>query len=699
MRRKKSKKSKIKIFSAILIAVGFVFICVSCDKSEKSTASPLEKIINGIKKQLPSFKDKEEDDDSVVKKSYKRPDALIDREMGALQKVIIKSDNAYASNEPGGASNGKKLPLYFCYYIFDKQDMDGETFMKGKTYYEVGDTSWKESIKGWVDAENCVYWPTKLGVRVIRPENSENRRILIFQSKEDLIRHLRGEDVKSIAATEYDYNYQPFMAWPTLLTENVKIGDRMYELDKIAVLAKVSKNTTLSVQHIEPSLSKQDKEKQREILSGVKMLDVVFVIDSTKSMGPYILEAKKAAISVADKLRNCEYQPDIMFGLVEYRDFVDQIGFPKDGSMLPYKVYSLAKFDDFYRNIREVREAKISSDNYPEAVLEGLDAAIHRIGWRGKNLSERLIILIGDNSCKQRPVATNGHVHQFTVDDIVAAANQKDKHIKIFSMLAPNKSDADIEKHRSEFTQLAKNTGGDAFSLESESLLVNKIKTVVFKGCKVVENRDNTAQEIADHELFSEAESWNEVREAIKIQSKEDYNRYTEVVTLLEDAGYSLKDLRPGDIVFKTGWISIVDPYDNVEVVQREVYMSASQVRALARNLDWLSEYLLIPSYRERLAFLASIVRKEGGAGYFLTDQTGLDMDIFLKINHLACAKSSILNFDMSYINQLSHDAAENLCKRIFEKIGPLRMECNYQDRFPHTDMTSPGWVREELLP
>ncbi|MBU0472170.1 MAG: VWA domain-containing protein [Nanoarchaeota archaeon] len=116
-------------------------------------------------------------------------------------------------------------------------------------------------------------------------------------------------------------------------------------------------------------------------------MDVVFLIDSTGSMNDEIREVKTQIINLVEDVEVGYPKPDLMVGIVTYRDHENE----EHEYLL--KMHDLdSDIDDALDFIRKI-EARGGGDT-PEAVADGLHAAIHKIDWR-KN-SRKIVFLIGD---------------------------------------------------------------------------------------------------------------------------------------------------------------------------------------------------------------------------------------------------------------------------------------------------------------
>ncbi len=131
-------------------------------------------------------------------------------------------------------------------------------------------------------------------------------------------------------------------------------------------------------------------EEQRVAAVDVKpekpRVEVVFVLDTTGSMGGLIQAAKTKIWSIANTLATAKPSPDIKMGLVGYRD---------RGDAYITKVTDLSRdLDAVYRELMGFQAA--GGGDEPESVNQALNDAITRIAWSKDSKVYRVIFLVGD---------------------------------------------------------------------------------------------------------------------------------------------------------------------------------------------------------------------------------------------------------------------------------------------------------------
>lgn len=116
------------------------------------------------------------------------------------------------------------------------------------------------------------------------------------------------------------------------------------------------------------------------------VLDVVFVLDTTSSMGGLIDGAKQKIWSIASRMATGTPTPEVRVGLVAYRD---------QGDAYVTKVVPLTKdLDSIYSQLMAFR-AEGGGDG-PEAVQDGLSDAVNKMQWSDSKKVAKMIFLVGD---------------------------------------------------------------------------------------------------------------------------------------------------------------------------------------------------------------------------------------------------------------------------------------------------------------
>ena len=115
-------------------------------------------------------------------------------------------------------------------------------------------------------------------------------------------------------------------------------------------------------------------------------IDVVFVLDTTGSMGGLLQTAKEKIWSIATTMASAQQTPEIRIGLVAYRD---------RGDSYVTKIVDLSDdLDSVYAKLMDF-EANGGGDT-PESVNKALYDAVHNMSWSQQDQAYQVIFIIGD---------------------------------------------------------------------------------------------------------------------------------------------------------------------------------------------------------------------------------------------------------------------------------------------------------------
>lgn len=115
-------------------------------------------------------------------------------------------------------------------------------------------------------------------------------------------------------------------------------------------------------------------------------IDLVFLVDETGSMGPYIEEVKRRLLELVESIRSSPLCRSLRLGLVSYRDHP-----PQDTSF----VTRVVPLTEDLRSVREGVEQMQAAGggDGPEAVIDGLHDLLH-LDWRPEAV--RAVVWVGD---------------------------------------------------------------------------------------------------------------------------------------------------------------------------------------------------------------------------------------------------------------------------------------------------------------
>jgi len=357
---------------------------------------------------------------------------------GLYQRVLTRPAARVLTAPGGPAAAHPPLPPLSVLYVFDRRTVDGHGWV------EIGHAAGGPPA-GWVVATEVIDWRQTLTLAFT--STSTRDPALFFGSQEGLVDLLDGADSaaqvdwlrRSIARgrvpvefpviarepdTYIDPNQQfyllPILAFEshylpsgheTMLLQVAAVTLEEGASDLLAGAADASTGSSLEdsadgvpvARAAEPGRDDEVAALRSDYRAGV-----VFVIDTTLSMGPYIERTRAAIQRIYDQLRGSPLGGRLSFGLVAFRDnveaapglgYVSQIG------------ATLADGQDaatFQERIAGVAETRVSSRDFTEDAFAGVQDAIERIDWSGYDA--RYIVLVTDADARdaQDPLGRTG---------------------------------------------------------------------------------------------------------------------------------------------------------------------------------------------------------------------------------------------------------------------------------------------------
>ncbi|MBC1185514.1 VWA domain-containing protein [Kluyvera sp. SCKS090646] len=290
-----------------------------------------------------------------------------------------------------GDDNGQLQPAFSSLYVYEKSDNKGQSWIK------VGPDSYGKTI-GWLPKSCTVDWKIQLTLAFTNPANRD--RLIFFKEKKSLDDILSAPDPVALVAPlraklkrdghaegiqaqepEYFVDLQKqFYLLPILKAEEVMTEDGFYT--RLLDVASVSK--------ADPAPKPKDSVNQ---LKGFNA-SVVFVIDSTISMGPYIERTKEAVNKIYDKIKQEHLEGQVKFGLVSYRSNTKAVPGLEYRSKIFADPNQVKDGADFLKKVADLKEAKVSSSLYDEDAYSGVMSAIDGIDW--SPFGARYVVLITD---------------------------------------------------------------------------------------------------------------------------------------------------------------------------------------------------------------------------------------------------------------------------------------------------------------
>ena len=363
----------------------------------------------------------------------------------SLYQRVLSVPGARLVREPGGQAQGELVP-FTALYVYARHEREG------KQWVEVGMDRYG-SRAGWLPVSDCIEWNNGLTAAFRDPDGHD--RVLLFKDstslrqlaeQRDLEAYQRvyrealagespaGSPVVAIQPPGYIDIREDFYLVPIHRYEDLYLGS---EKARMLQVSSVPLKST-------PADTGGGGGKQAYTAG------LVFVIDSTLSMQPYIERTRKAVTTIFDTLNKADLLGQVNFGLVAYRDNLAA------APGLDYLVRTYVDLDEgggaerFLSRLKSLHDATVSSRDFTEDAYAGVKQAIEKVHWDG--LDARYIVLVTDAGARESddPLSSTG------LDAATLRQMAQDKGIAIFVLhLLTGATMADHAADAAQYRQLA----------------------------------------------------------------------------------------------------------------------------------------------------------------------------------------------------------------------------------------------------
>ena len=388
--------------------------------------------------------------------------AAADSERTPLKQAGKQSLHERVLTRPGaellavpGAENGELIDAFTRYYVYGKQEHDG------RSWIEVGVDA-NGAVRGWVDAGQTVPWRQQLAVAFTNP-GAQRERTLFFEEWDGLQALMASEDpaavVKPLTGSIIDGETDPRIV-AIEPDRHIDINERFYLLPilgyeeffsaaghlmrglKVASVAKTESPAATASGPAPPTPASAPAAPSgggSEPQGAVRKLQafraaVVFVIDSTISMQPYIEEARDAVRKVYERVEGSDLSDKVAFGLVAFRA---ESADPGRAKQLEYVARmfvdpsQVTTATDFLIKAGALREASVTTDRFDEDPYAGIRLALDEIPWR--QFGARYLVLITDAGALEGDKSATG----LRAEQVRSAAASEDIGIFVLHLKTP----------------------------------------------------------------------------------------------------------------------------------------------------------------------------------------------------------------------------------------------------------------------
>ena len=297
---------------------------------------------------------------------------------------------------PTPESDGKPVTPFTAFYVYARKNAGGSEWLQVGTGRH-GDT------EGWLRSADSLEWTQGLTVAFREPKKHD--RALLFRDAEALQTVASEDGLKRyselysaasngvIADDSPVVAIQPpgkldiredFYLVPIRRHQDIFLGSEQARMLQVA---------SVPLKTVEEEAPQAAKPAAKADAGGYSA-GLVFAIDATLSMDPYIARTREAVKKIYDSLGNAGLLGNANFGLVAFRDD------PDSAPGLDYLSRTYVDLDQgrnpqtFLNQIDNLRAATVSSQDFVEDAYAGLKKAIDDMDWESH--AARYLVLVTD---------------------------------------------------------------------------------------------------------------------------------------------------------------------------------------------------------------------------------------------------------------------------------------------------------------
>jgi len=314
---------------------------------------------------------------------------LIPGKRSIYQQVITHPGaNLYANASNSAAILEARIKPFTVYYVYERTSADDTEWL------HVGLSSSCE-LSGWVKEDKISEWRQSL--TLMFTEREGRQPVLFFKDLQDLDQ-VAGSDSPSEEAMQLTSKFEAIQMenasapedFPILAmepSEEAVSRNRFYLMPIFQTVELFEGVKFLEVASIDPGTW------QLPDVSELRT-SIVFVIDTTISMKPYIDRTREAVRNIYDAIQAAGLADKVAFGLVAFRSSTQKTPDLEYVSKVLSDLRDGRQRTEFENALAAAEEAKVSSHSFNEDAFAGLKTALDKLNWAP--YQSRIMLLITD---------------------------------------------------------------------------------------------------------------------------------------------------------------------------------------------------------------------------------------------------------------------------------------------------------------
>ena len=335
-------------------------------------------------------------------------------------------------------TQGEPVTPFTAFYVYARDTVNGQEWL------QVG-TGRHGDPDGWLVSDDSIEW--NQGLTVAFREPKEHDRALLFRDAEslqtvageaDTYRELYAAAVNGVISPDSPVvAIQPpgkldiredFYLLPIREHRDIFLGNEQARMLQVA-------SVPLETPEAPPQTAQQETQQEapQETADNTYRAGLVFAIDATLSMDPYIDRTREAVMKIYDSLGDAGLLGNVNFGLVSFRDATA----PAPGLDYLSRTYVDLEQgrnpDTFLQQINALKAATVSSRDFIEDAYAGVKKALDDMQWDGH--AARYLVLITDAGPRpgRDPLSSTG----LDTDALRQMAREKGVAVFVMHLLTP----------------------------------------------------------------------------------------------------------------------------------------------------------------------------------------------------------------------------------------------------------------------
>ena len=333
-------------------------------------------------------------------------------------RILTRPGAVLYADAEGSKVLKSNLPTFSSYFVYTRPK--GEAAASGNGWYEVGSDD-RGSVKGWMKGDDLFEWKQTMCLTFSHPDgrspvlmfdDDDVLNTLIGLSEEDRNSKVDGYytaiDQAASGKGKLAKDFPVLSVEPKMAVDNAdnftlmpivdyKVVDfdgresRLLDIVAVSSSEKDRKSSDIRENKTYLTASNTSSESQAKDLKNMKY-DIVWVVDTTRSMGPYIERVREIMNRVSGEIaKNKSFGDKVAFGVWGYRDSATIEGLEYVTNNFTPQLQSA---QDFVKTISSVKETNVDSVTFDEDLFSGVNDAVKNTAWRDNTI--RIVILVGD---------------------------------------------------------------------------------------------------------------------------------------------------------------------------------------------------------------------------------------------------------------------------------------------------------------